>query len=88
MYKVVVIDLSDNSVTAEIEGDAVIASAAKIGGECSVSAATKADALTIAKAIYGAKSAERDLVKQNPLVGVACAFISDCEKKVVKTDEP
>lgn len=88
MFKVVVIDLSDNSVTAEIEGDAVIATAAKIDGDVSVSAATQADPFTIAKAVDGAKHAERELAKRNPFVGIACAIIDKVTKKEVKTDEP
>lgn len=88
MFKVVVIDLSDNSVTAEIEGDAVIASAAKIDGNVSVSAATHADPFTIAKAIDGTNAARRDLIKQNPLIGIACSVIGSCEKEEVRTDEP
>lgn len=87
MFKVIVIDLSDNSVTAEIEGDAVIASVAKIDGDVSVSAATHADPFTIAKAIDGTNAARSDLIKQNPLIGIACAVIADCEKEEVFDSE-
>lgn len=87
MLKVIVIDLSDKSVAAEIEGDAVIASAAKIDGDVSVSAATHADPFTIAKAIDGTNSARRDLIKQNPLIGMACVVIDNCKKEEVKSDE-
>lgn len=88
MFKVIVIDLSDTSVAAELEGDAVIASAAKIGGNAETTAITRADPFTIAKAVDGAKHAERELAKRNPFVGIACSIIDKVTKKEVKTDEP